>query len=145
KVLQGEVHDDNTWALAGVAPHAGLFAPIEAVSDWGLKLRAAVLHDSKRFGDPKMVRRFVTRQIPPQVGDWGLCFMKPTKGAASCGRYFSPKSFGHTGFTGTSLWMDPIHDVLVVILSNRVHPTRDNKSFALLRPKLHDWIRELLR
>jgi CubicO group peptidase (beta-lactamase class C family) len=127
-----------------VAPHAGLFATPEAVSDWGLKLRQAVLKDSQRFGDPKMARRFVTRQIPPSRGDWGLGFMKPTKGRASCGRYFSQKSFGHTGFTGTSLWMDPIRDVLVVILSNRVHPTRDNKSFLSLRPKIHDWICELL-
>jgi len=144
KVLQGEVHDDNTWALGGVAPHAGLFGPVEAVSDWGLKLRAAVLNDSRRFGDPKMVRKFVKRQIPPSRGDWGLGFMKPTRGKASCGRYFSLDSFGHTGFTGTSLWMDPKHDVLVVILSNRVHPTRDNNSFLALRPKLHDWVCESL-
>lgn len=144
KVLHGEVHDDNTWALGGIAPHAGLFATIDAVSDWGVKLRAAVRNDSKLFGDPKMVRKFVSRQIPPQVGDWGLGFMKPTRGSASCGRYFSARSFGHTGFTGTSLWMDPIRDVLVVILSNRVHPTRANQTFLKLRPKLHNWVIEAL-
>jgi CubicO group peptidase (beta-lactamase class C family) len=138
------VHDENTWALAGVAPHAGLFGTIDAVADWGLKLRAAVLNDSKRFGDPSMVRRFVKRQIPPRVGDWGLGFMKPSKGTASCGRYFSPQSFGHTGFTGTSLWMDPKNDVLVLIFSNRVHPTRKNSSFVGLRGSLHNWIVESL-
>ena len=143
KVLRGEVHDENTWALGGVAPHSGLFGPVEAVSDWGLKLRAAVLKDAGGFGSPEMARRFTRRQIPPSRGDWGYGFMKPTRGCASCGRYFSAQSFGHTGFTGTSLWMDTIHDVLVVILSNRVHPTRENNSFVGLRGRLHDWIFEL--
>jgi CubicO group peptidase (beta-lactamase class C family) len=145
RVMRGEVHDENTWALAGVAPHAGLFGTIEAVSDWGLKLRSAVLKDSKRFGSPAVVRRFVRRQIPSSKGDWGYGFMKPTRGSASCGRYFSADSFGHTGFTGPSLWMDPKQDLLVVIMSNRVHPTRANTSFPkVLRPMLHDWICELL-
>jgi CubicO group peptidase (beta-lactamase class C family) len=140
KVLQGEVHDDNTWALGGVAPHAGLFGSVEAVSDWGLKLRAAVLKDDRLFGDPRMVRKFTSRQIPRSVGDWGLGFMKPSRPKSSCGRYFSLQSFGHTGFTGTSLWIDPVRDLQVVILSNRVHPTRDNTRFQGLRPQLHDWV-----
>ncbi len=144
RVMQGEVHDENTWALAGVAPHSGLFGNAEAVSDWGLKLRRAVLKDSEVFGAPQMARRFIRRQVPPAIGDWGLGFMKPTRGHASCGRYFSAHSFGHTGFTGTSLWMDPVQDILVVILSNRVHPTRDNKRFVGLRGSLHDWICQLL-
>jgi CubicO group peptidase (beta-lactamase class C family) len=144
KVLQGEVHDENTWALGGVAPHAGLFGSIEAVSDWGLKLRGAVLHEKKTFGSTTIAHEFTRRRIPRSVGDWGLCFMKPTKGKASCGKYFSAQSFGHTGFTGTSLWIDPVKDLLVVILSNRVHPTRDNLRFAALRPQLHDWISELV-
>ena len=144
KVLQGEVHDENTWALAGIAPHAGLFGTVEATSDWGLKLRAAVLNDSGLFGDPGLVRYFTGRRVPRAIGDWGLGFMKPSRPRSICGRYFSLQSFGHTGFTGTSLWMDPVHDVLVVILSNRVHPTRDNPRFPALRGSLHDWICELL-
>jgi len=144
RVLQGEVHDENCWALGGVAPHAGLFGDIESVSDWGLKLRRAHLGEFKGFGDPVMVRRFTGRRLPRSVGDWGLCFMKPSKPRASCGRHFSLRSFGHTGFTGTSLWFDPVQDLLVVILSNRVHPTRDNAQFAKLRPLIHDWVCESL-
>lgn len=144
KVLHGEVHDDNTWALAGVAPHAGLFGPIEAVSAWGLELRKARLERSKKFGEPAMVKRFTKRQIPRSIGDFGYLFMKPTKGKASCGKYFDLDSYGHTGFTGTSYWMDPKADLQVVILSNRVHPTRDNKKFLELRPKLHNWVVEAL-
>lgn len=144
KVLQGEVHDENTWALGGVAPHAGLFGQVAAVSDWGLKLRAAVRGEDRRWGDPEMVRRFTRRQVPRAIGDWGLCFMKPSRPGASCGKYFSARSFGHTGFTGTSFWLDPVNDVMVVILSNRVHPTRTNAKFVGLRAPLHDWIWELL-
>ena len=144
RVLQGEVHDENAWALGGVAPHAGLFGSIESVSDWGLKLRAAFLGESDLFGDPRMVRHFVGRRLPRSVGDWGLCFMKPSRPRASCGRYFSLRSFGHTGFTGTSFWFDPVKDLMVVILSNRVHPTRENSAFVKLRPLLHDWICESL-
>jgi len=70
--------------------------------------------------------------------------MVPTKGKASCGKKFSLRSFGHTGFTGTSLWYDPLKDLTVIILSNRIHPTRENRAFVDLRPLLHDWIVEAL-
>lgn len=144
KILRGEVHDENCWALGGVAPHAGLFGTVEAVSDWGLKLRAAYLGKFDGFGDVSMVRQFVDRRVPRSVGDWGLGFMKPSRPVSSCGRYFSVKSFGHTGFTGTSLWFDPVRDLLVVVLSNRVHPTRENNLFLGLRREIHDWVVESL-
>jgi CubicO group peptidase (beta-lactamase class C family) len=137
---QGEVHDENTHALGGIAPQSGLFGTVDAVSDWGMKLRAGFLGEDLRFGKPAMVRKFVGRRIPVSRGDWGLGFMKPTRGKASCGPLFSLKSFGHTGFTGTSLWYDPVQDLLAVILSNRVYPTRENKKFVALRPRLHEWI-----
>lgn len=144
RVLQGEVHDENTWALGGVAPHSGLFGDIDSVSKWGLHLREAHLGENELFGDPKMVRHFTARRVPVSKGDWGLGFMKPSRVRASAGRYFSKTSFGHTGFTGTSLWFDPKRDLLVTILSNRVHPTRENSRFLQLRPQIHDWIVESL-
>jgi CubicO group peptidase (beta-lactamase class C family) len=70
--------------------------------------------------------------------------MKPSRPTSSSGRYFSTQSFGHTGFTGTSLWIDPVRDVQVVVLANRVHPTRANTRFIGLRGRLHDWICQLL-
>ena len=126
--------------IEGTAPDG----TIEAVSEWALKLRASVVDGDDEYFDAKTARRFTRRQIPRKTGDWGLGFMKPTKGRASCGKYFNAQSFGHTGFTGTSIWMDPVQDILIVILSNRVHPTRHNPAFAALRPRLHDWICELL-
>ncbi len=146
KVLRGEVHDENCWSLGGVSSHAGLFGTIEGVSQWGLELRRAWLsrRGTSAFGDPALVRYFTGRRIPRSVGDWGLGFMKPSRPVASCGRYFSVDSFGHTGFTGTSFWYDPQKDLMVVILSNRVHPTRKNEKFLSLRRQLHDWVVESL-
>jgi CubicO group peptidase (beta-lactamase class C family) len=91
-----------------------------------------------------MVRYFTGRRIPPTLGDWGLGFMKPSRPTSSCGKYFSVHSFGHTGFTGTSFWFDPKLDLMVVILSNRVHPTRTNQAFLKLRPRLHEFVVESL-
>lgn len=144
KILQGEVHDENCWALGGVSSHAGLFGTIGGVASWGLGLRKAYLGSGRAFGNPALVRHFVGRRIPRKVGDWGLGFMKPSRPRSSCGRYFSVSSFGHTGFTGTSFWMDPKRDLFVVILSNRVHPTRKNQTFLQLRPRLHDFVVESL-
>jgi serine-type D-Ala-D-Ala carboxypeptidase len=143
KVLQGEVHDENTWALGGVAPHSGLFSNIHDVSRWALLLRKAHRGENDHFGSQAIVRNFTKRQLPKTNGAWGYLFMKPSQ-RASCGRHFSKLSFGHTGFTGTSIWMDPVKDLIVVILSNRVYPTRKNQQFVQLRPYIHDWICELL-
>ncbi len=137
KLLQGEVHDDNTWAFGGVSTHAGLFGTIEDVTTFGLKMR-----EDWRKGGP--LKNFSKRALPVSRGDWALGFMMPTKGKASCGRHFSASSFGHTGFTGTSIWYDPEADLLVSLLSNRVHPTRENTRFVQLRPLLHDVVYETI-
>jgi CubicO group peptidase (beta-lactamase class C family) len=145
KVLRGEVHDDNTWSFGGVSSHAGLFGRIEDVSKWGLLLRKAYYSKSgSALASHKTARLFTKRAIPPKVGDWALGFTMPSKTGSTSGKYFSPLSVGHTGFTGTSLWFDPKRDLLVVILTNRVYPTRENQNFRVLRPKLHDLIFELI-
>jgi CubicO group peptidase (beta-lactamase class C family) len=131
KILQGEVHDENCWALGGVSTHAGLFGTIEAISSYGLSLREQL------YDHPTRLNGFFKKAT--NKGDWTLGFMQPSLGG-SAGKYFSPQSIGHTGFTGTSLWFDPKRDLLVCILSNRVHPTRENAKFVGLRSVLHDTI-----
>jgi len=145
KTLQGEVHDQNTWSLKGIAPHAGLFGPIDDLSLWGLRLRDAMRgEDSQHFPSARSVKLFTRRSLPRSRGDWGLGFMLPSKVGASCGKFFSAQSVGHTGFTGTSLWYDPKRDLLVTILSNRIHPSVDNITIRELRPRVHTWIAESL-
>lgn len=145
KILRGEVHDQNAWALGGVAPQAGLFGTISDLSLWGLHLRKAINGESSaKFASAQTVKKFTTRAISRKQGDWALGFMMPSRQSSSAGSIFSPRSVGHTGFTGTSLWFDPVRDLLVTILSNRIHPTVDNIEIRSLRPKIHDWIAEEL-
>jgi CubicO group peptidase (beta-lactamase class C family) len=142
KTLQGEVHDQNTWSIKGVAPHAGLFGPIDDLSSFGLSLRKAMFGEAGAFVGETTARLFTRRAIARRQGDWSLGFTLPTKGATSCGPLFSLDSVGHLGFTGTSLWFDPKRDLLVTILSNRVYPTVENKKFVSLRAPMHTWIAE---
>lgn len=142
RVLCGEVHDENAYALGGIAGHSGLFgtaAAVLAVS--GCWLDSYLGRESLLRSD--LVRRFVTRQDMPAGSSWGLGWDTPSAPSSS-GAKFSPKSFGHLGYTGTSLWIDPERELEVVLLSNRVHPTRQNNAIREFRPKIHDIIYEEL-
>ncbi len=145
KILRGEVHDDNTWSFGGVSSHSGLFGSVEDVSAFGLNLRSQLQGIARYQVRQKTAQLFAQRALPKEVGDWAVGYMLPSVPQASCGPHFSLLSIGHTGFTGTSFWYDPRHDLLVIILSNRVHYGRDNNSFLQLRPQIHSWIYESLK
>lgn len=145
KLLQGEVHDDNTWALGGVSTHAGLFGSIDDMGWYLLHLRALLLGIGRSSIRSKTAKLFASRARPEGKGDWALGFMMPTPGSASCGNYFSLSSVGHTGFTGTSLWYDPKQDLAIAVLSNRVLYGRDSQGFKQLRPDIHNWVVEGLK
>lgn len=145
KTLQGEVHDDNTWAMGGVSTHAGLFGAPKDVLKFGLLLRKALKSKKGSALCKHQTAKFFTKRVmSSKVGDFALGYMLPSKKGSSAGTKMSRQSIGHTGFTGTSLWYDPKKDILIVILSNRVHPKRANKKFVGLRPKLHDAIMSLV-
>lgn len=137
KIIQGEVDDDNAWAMGGVAGHAGLFGTARGVftlfKEWseGLFGRKGLLAG-------ETVRSFVERGRFQR--DWGLGWMFPSGLASTAGNLFSRSSFGHLGFTGTSLWYDPEADLGVILLTNRVHPTRENQVMKTFRPEIHDLI-----
>jgi len=145
KLLVGEVHDENCWALGGVSTHAGLFGSLDDASWALLNIRSQLLGVARYSVKQKTAKLFASRARPQGMGDWALGFMMPTPGTASCGSHFSLNSIGHTGFTGTSMWYDPKADFGVVILSNRVLYGRENKNFAKLRPEIHNWIVEGFR
>jgi CubicO group peptidase (beta-lactamase class C family) len=137
RVLCGEVHDENAAALGGAAGHAGLFGTVTAVGD----LARAVLRTFNTrtwLADPMLMRTFATRSdVPGSSRALGWDTMLPT---SSCGTLMSSSAIGHTGFTGTSLWIDVSRDLYVALLTNRVHPTRGNNALIALRPKIHDAI-----
>lgn len=134
--LIGDVHDENGWALGGVAGHTGLFGTAEAVGHFARAMLDALATGDDRIAKKETVRKFVTRvaQVPGSRA-LGWDTMLPT---SSCGTKMSPTSFGHTGFTGTTLWIDPVRELYVVFLTNRVNPTRENNKIQKVRPALHD-------
>jgi len=140
RVVRAEVHDENAYAMGGVAGHSGLFGTAEAVlAVSGCWLNGYLGRDSLFRSD--WVRRFTSRQDQPSGSSWGLGWDTPSPPSSS-GTKFSPQSFGHLGYTGTSLWVDPRCELEVVLLSNRVHPTRKNDKIREFRPKIHDIIYE---
>ncbi len=134
--LVGEVHDENCWALGGAAGHAGLFGTSEAVADFARAMLNALDGADSLLASAETARTFVTRSaIPDSSRALGWDTMLPT---SSCGVRMSASAFGHTGFTGTSLWIDPERDLYVVLLTNRVNPTRENTMIQQVRPAVHD-------
>ncbi len=142
--LQGEVHDENAYALGGVAPHAGLFGTIEDLSKWMLKLRELYYGDFSKKDSPissETVQSFFNRAIAPTIGDFALGFMMKSGANSTAGQILSDKTIGHTGFTGTSIWFDPENDIIVSVLSNRVYFGRQNtEQFRELRIAVHECI-----
>jgi CubicO group peptidase (beta-lactamase class C family) len=137
--LIGEVHDENCWALGGAAGHAGLFGTASAVGDFARAMLGALSGRDTRLASATTVRTFVTRTSVPGSRALGWDTMLAT---SSCGTKMSPSGFGHTGFTGTTLWIDPQRAIYVVFLTNRVHPSRDNTAIQSIRPALHDAVME---
>jgi CubicO group peptidase (beta-lactamase class C family) len=142
RVLAGEVHDENAAALGGVAGHAGLFGTIQDVGRFA-RLVLETFRRRTRLGTPAMMRTFAApTRVPGSSRALGWDTMRRT---SSCGARFSAAAIGHTGFTGTSLWIDPALDLYVVMLTNRVHPTRAVNIWAEWRPRVHDAIVEDVR
>jgi len=145
KTLCGEVHDDNCYTMGGVAGHSGLFGNIEGVTTYtGMILdmwKGAAEHPNINNED---LVQFLTRQHNIPGSSWALGFDTPSPKDSSSGHYLSQKSVGHLGFTGTSFWIDPEKDVVIILLSNRVHPSRENIKIKRFRPYFHDRVMERL-
>ena len=144
RVLQGEVHDDNAWALGGYSGHAGLFGTAKEVHVVAGMLREHAFGTRADFFKPETVRAFFRRQDIVPGSDWALGWDTRAPEGSSAGKYFSRDSVGHTGFTGTSIWMDLEKDVIAILLTNRVHPKRDNDKIKQFRPVFHDAVMEEL-
>jgi len=142
KVLEGQVHDENAYAVGGVEGHAGLFG--SAADIYRLLIELLLTYHGQKGADlfnKNLLHQFFKR-LPGT--DKALGFDTPSEKGASCGTIFSRKSVGHLGFTGTSFWMDLERSVIIVLLTNRVHPTRDNEQIKKFRPELHDRVMEII-
>ena len=137
RMLSGEVHDANAWAMGGVAAHAGLFATAAGV--WEFVHAMLETAAGRRDWLPAaLLRQSWQRQDAPPNTTRALGWDTPTPGHSSAGSFFSANTIGHLGFTGCSLWIDLERQVSVIFCTNRVHPSRRADSIARLRPRVHD-------
>jgi CubicO group peptidase (beta-lactamase class C family) len=137
RLLQGEVHDENTWALGGAAGHSGLFGTAAAVGAFARLILKGLEGDTTLARAGTLVTFATRSDVPGSSRALGWDTMLTS---SSCGTRLSPRAIGHTGFTGTSLWIDPEQDLYVVLLTNRVHPARDNNAIQPVRRNVHDAI-----
>ena len=138
RLLRGEVHDENAFALGGVAPHAGLFGTAPDLARFAQMILNGGVLEHRRIVSRAVVERFTACAGVPGSSR-ALGWDTPSVGS-SAGSRLSPRSFGHTGFTGTSLWIDPDRRLFIVLLSNRVHPTRDNNAIRRVRVAVADGV-----
>jgi len=136
KTLQGDVHDETSAMLNGVAGHAGLFSTANDIA----KLMSVLLNkgklNQKQFIKPSTIKLFTKRYSEESTRALG--WDTKSESGSSAGEYFSINSFGHTGYTGTSIWADPKRNLFVIFLTNRVYPTRENTKIQKVRPQLHN-------
>jgi beta-N-acetylhexosaminidase len=136
RLVQGEVHDENAYSIGGVSGHAGVFSTSPDLAAFCQMLLNGGIYAHNRILKRATIAEFTT---PQQLssGTRTLGWAVPTEGGSS-GHYFSKHTFGHTGFTGTSIWIDQDRDIFVVFLTNRVNPTRENMKIAKVRIAVHD-------
>ena len=140
KLIKGEVHDENAYILNGVSGHAGLFSNATDIGIFSkFFLNEGVLF-GRRYLKKDLIRMFTSKKKNPVHSDRALGWDTPSKKGSSSGDYFSTGSYGHLGFTGTSLWIDPNEEIIIVFLTNRVYPTRNNKGIYNIRRELHNSI-----
>ena len=137
RILCGEVDDDNAYAMGGVAGHAGLFANAEDIHRFLVRMRKCLTSDDPLF-PRSIVEEFLTRDETVPGSTFALGWDTPSAENSTSGSFFSPRSVGHLGFTGTSIWWDLEKDCHVILLTNRVHPSRSNDKIKGFRPHIHN-------
>jgi CubicO group peptidase (beta-lactamase class C family) len=132
-LIHGKVHDENTFFMDGISTHAGLFATAEELSVLAQMLLNNGIYRHHRFFKPQTIIHWTTRQEMPEGSERAIGWDTPSDEESSAGDYFSSGSFGHLGFTGTSVWIDPVKQIAVILLSNRVYPSRERGGMYQVR------------
>jgi serine-type D-Ala-D-Ala carboxypeptidase len=140
RIIQGEVHDENASILGGVAPQAGLFSTAADLA----KFAHSMLNSGSPILRPETVALFTRREPAPPGTSRALGWDTPSAPSHS-GKYFGPASYGHLGYTGTSLWIDPARQLSITLLTNRTWPDCSNEAIKQIRPKFHDAVVEALK
>jgi CubicO group peptidase (beta-lactamase class C family) len=135
RMVIGEVHDENAVVLGGVCGHAGLFSNIADLSKLCVAMLTGKTPSGRSFLSPSVIRLMTRNHTADLNLARGLGWQAKDRHNSPAGDLFSDVSYGHTGFTGTSVWIDPTRDLYAVLLTNRVHPTRENEQIVTIRRK----------
>jgi CubicO group peptidase (beta-lactamase class C family) len=152
KIIRGEVQDENAYVLGGIAPHAGLFSTARDLAQFADSILnnhvgTAALGcppGAARFYSPETLTLFTRRESTPKGTSRALGWDTPSGSPSQSGKYFSSNSFGHLGYTGTSLWIDPTRQLSITLLTNRTWPDCSNLAIKQVRPEFHDAVVEAL-
>jgi serine-type D-Ala-D-Ala carboxypeptidase len=139
RIIQGEVQDENASVLGGIAGHAGLFSTAEDLAIFA----HAMLNGGRPILRSSTIELFSRRELVPEGTSRTLGWDTPSAPSQS-GKYFSSRSFGHLGYTGTSLWIDPERQLSIILLTNRTWPDGQNQAIKQVRPAFHDAVAESL-
>ena len=142
KMVHNEVHDENTFMIGGVSGHAGLFSNVWDIAIFTKLFLNEGVWIGKRHFNKSTVRKFIENQNIPSGSDMALGWDTPSLLGSSAGDYFSDQSFGHLGFTGTSVWADKKDEIIIILLTNRVHPSRDKGGIYGIRREFHNKVME---
>ena len=142
-MVRGEVHDENAHALGGVAPHAGVFSTAPDLARFLQMILYGGVFEHQRFISRDIVEEW-TQKVGIPDSDRATGWDTKSSEKSSAGKFFSPNSYGHLGYTGTSMWVDPERQLFVILLTNRVHPTRENNLIRQVRPAVADAVVQAL-
>jgi CubicO group peptidase (beta-lactamase class C family) len=144
KLVRGIVHDENADALGGVSGHAGLFSTASDLAIMMQMLMSGGSYGGKQYLNSETVKLFTSKQNKQSTRALGWD-TKTMTGYSTAGTLMGEKTFGHTGFTGTSVWADPEKKIFVILLTNRVYPTRNNSKIQQVRPAVADAVIKALK
>ena len=138
-LVHGVVHDENAFIMGGVSGHAGLFSNTYDIANYAQTMLNLGLYNGKRIFSNRSISKFTKRQNIPVTSDFALGWDTPSrKGNSTAGDLFSKNSYGHLGFTGTSLWIDSDEKIIIILLTNRIYPSRDKTGMYQLRRSFHN-------
>jgi len=135
--VQGEVHDERAWFMDGIAGHAGLFAPARDIAKYAYMLLNSGTYGGHQYLSPEVIELFTSRRS--QINKRGYGFDRKSDGFSTAGELTGERTFGHLGFTGTSLWIDPDEEIAIILLTNRTYPSRTyGRDISRIRAKIAD-------
>jgi serine-type D-Ala-D-Ala carboxypeptidase len=140
RVVHGQVHDQNAYAMGGVAGHAGLFSTARDLHRFSLELARCYRGESDWIPQPIVKEFLQVGKVKPHGDAFVLGWNRPSRRNSASGHHFSPNTVGHLGYTGCSIWIDLTKDFWIILLTNRIHPSTTNEKIKAFRPKIHDVI-----